>query len=408
METLSHEDANADTPAPAFKYDAFASYATDPDRDLVRDVEQYLEGLHKVWLLPKEFSKPVAVCVDGSDFASRANQNTTQTLKKQLSQDIRAHQVQSRCLLVFFGEKTANHPWVNEEIEWWLQQKPPRPMYFILTHGQLDEDPNGRVTIPPEAIPTALRNIHPSVSESLWFDLRGYYLKRKRGRPLTTESEVRQQAHTWIRVRDYEAERDRLAAQIVAHRMGPISPEDVIPKWLRIFRAKRLIWRNLILIATIVFAILGVSLDRWIQYRRVAALTGDVQSAVDDQQHEKAMLLALSGLPVAYDFSWWRPGWSDPEVRGLLAKLAGAAQLSAYVGQLLPKGDKPIQVAAFDPSGSRIVTASQAGFIELWTAKRSNQLPPVTKLMHLQGLLPQGSLRSGSGIPASAKIKTRS
>jgi hypothetical protein len=49
-------------------YDAFASYATDPDRDLVRDVEDFIESLHDDPLMPAEFRSPLELCVDGRDF----------------------------------------------------------------------------------------------------------------------------------------------------------------------------------------------------------------------------------------------------------------------------------------------------------------------------------------------------
>jgi hypothetical protein len=39
-------------------YDAFVSYATNPNRDLVRDVVDFIEGLHSDLLMPEEFRVP--------------------------------------------------------------------------------------------------------------------------------------------------------------------------------------------------------------------------------------------------------------------------------------------------------------------------------------------------------------
>src|SRR5438105_1341844 len=47
-----------------FSYDGFASYATDPDRDLVRNVEKFIESLHRDRLIPKVFRDKLALCVD--------------------------------------------------------------------------------------------------------------------------------------------------------------------------------------------------------------------------------------------------------------------------------------------------------------------------------------------------------
>ena len=44
-------------------FDAFASYATDPDRDIVRNVAAFLEGLHENPLLPELYRHPLRICV---------------------------------------------------------------------------------------------------------------------------------------------------------------------------------------------------------------------------------------------------------------------------------------------------------------------------------------------------------
>src|SRR5262249_17632467 len=134
----------------------------------------------------------------------------------------------------------------------------------------------------------------------------------------------------------------------------------------RVFRAKRIVWRARALIGMATAIVIAILADRGVQYQRVIQLTDAAQSAIDDQQYERAMLTALRGLPVEEDFSWWRPGWSEPEIKALLSKLAGAAQLSTYTGQLRTDEGLPIEAAAFDATGRRIITGSQAGSISLW------------------------------------------
>jgi len=49
-------------------YDAFASYATDPDGELVREVEAVLEAFHRRRGLPPQYAREIELCVDGRDF----------------------------------------------------------------------------------------------------------------------------------------------------------------------------------------------------------------------------------------------------------------------------------------------------------------------------------------------------
>jgi len=79
--------------------------------------------------------------------------------------------------------------------------------------------------------------------------------------------------------------------------------------------------------------------------------------AAGDQDYEHAMKTALSGLPLDGDF-FWRHGWADVGSKKLLAILAGASQMSAYVGRLAADSDAqgkaraPLQTAGFDSSGT--------------------------------------------------------
>src|SRR5687767_13090773 len=63
------EQSTADVSAnPQYAFDAFASYATDPDRDVVREVESFLESLPQNTLIDSKYRRSLEICVDGSDF----------------------------------------------------------------------------------------------------------------------------------------------------------------------------------------------------------------------------------------------------------------------------------------------------------------------------------------------------
>src|SRR5262249_35814445 len=93
----------------------------------------------------------------------------------------------------------------------------------------------------------------------------------------------------------------------------------------------------------------------------------DAQNFIDNQEFERAIRVVIASLPPDYDFPW-RPNWKDPKVRRLLAKLAGAAQLSAYLGQIRDE-QTPIQSVSFDNSGAKLVAASQAGTVSVWDSE---------------------------------------
>lgn len=344
------------------RYDAFATYATDPDRDLVRDVETFVEGLHRDRLMPKEFRTALAMCVDGHDFQiPRPGPGTSRTIDDLMHDVVCAYQAASRCLVVFTGERSRGHRWINDEIRWWRKRPDAGPIYLAITHGQLHVGPYDQFNL-QNVTPLALQDSDASVSP-IWFDLRGYYSRRAWPRTLgrKLEREVRRDSGTWIKVRDYEEERFRLAAQILAHRVEKtLSQEDLIPAWQAAFRLKRRVRRTVIGSAVAAIAIAAAVTDRLVQERKVVGLTDTAQRLIDDHQYERAIEVGLRGLPLDGDLLW-RSGWDAPEVRKLLAVLAGAAQLAPQVAQLKTGEKAPIQSVAFDAGGEKLVAASQAG-----------------------------------------------
>jgi hypothetical protein len=169
-----------------FTYDAFATYATDPDRDLVRDIEDFIESLHRDRLLSKQFREKLAICVDGQDFRiPRPEAANPKTLEQIMRDVVRTCQATSRCLLVFSGSSTASHPWINAEINWWREQPGFGPIFFVLTHGQVSEnagrklgDDAGQKNSVSDSLRNALALDRAGLNE-LWFDLRGHHVRAR-------------------------------------------------------------------------------------------------------------------------------------------------------------------------------------------------------------------------------------
>jgi len=100
--------------------------------------------------------------------------------------------------------------------------------------------------------------------------------------------------------------------------------------------------------------------------REARVLTSLANRAIIDQHYDAAMRIALQGLPAPGDLPV-ALGWSTPEMSGLEAKLAGAAQMSPLLHAFAGHG-KGMRGATFSPDGKRIVTTSQDGTARVWDA----------------------------------------
>ncbi|MEO1369747.1 MAG: hypothetical protein AAFX50_21405, partial [Acidobacteriota bacterium] len=186
-----------------FLFDAFFSYATDPDRGLVRDTEAFLEALHRDPLVAPEHRRALEICVDGSDFVKpRRRAPATAPGSDPVFDLITSYMAQSARLVVFVGDRTRDHEWLNRELAWWLGERGPESVQLILTHG---EDPAPEHWMPEPAA-------RAEFGVDMWFDFRG-------GRRSTSGGRA---------VRLFEEERLRLAALI----SGPaVSASDIIKGW---------------------------------------------------------------------------------------------------------------------------------------------------------------------------------
>ena len=353
-------------------FDAFATYATDPDRALVRNIENFVESVHWDSLLPKQYRETLSLCVDGHDFAiPKIGPDSSQMLVQHMSTVVRSYQAASRCLIVFSGSETTTHKWINDEITWWRQQANPGPIHFALTHGQIKLDAHGNVVY-EHLLPNVLIN-DPTGLSPVWFDLREYHRTSFWIRPPRSDFErnVRRQSRTWLKVRDFGEERLRLVTQLISDRHGqPLSLDNLFPQALSNLRRRRRIRRATAAGATAALLSGAAYADRALEGQRIDSAIAAAQSAVDDERYEDAIKHAVAAVPADGDF-FWRHGWSTPNTRRLIATLAGAAQRSAFNAQLEPNENASIQSVAFDPTGTRIVAASQSGEVSIWdTAAR--------------------------------------
>jgi hypothetical protein len=190
----------APAPAPdgdaprAFLYDAFASYATDPDGALVREVEVFMESLRENSLVAPAYRRTLEVCVDGSDFSlpRRGRNRADGTPEDEVFDLIRAYMEKCRLFVLFVGPRSARHPWIHRELSWWLDNREEESVLIVVTHGR--DSKNERETTFPEAV------VRRELDRRIWIDLRGFGAGK--GADL-------------LAARPYEEERLRLAAALL-------------------------------------------------------------------------------------------------------------------------------------------------------------------------------------------------
>ncbi len=209
-----------------YTYDLFISYSTDPDYSLVRKIESFLETFHKL-KTPKELPlRPLNACVDGSDFSlqkiqKKEGENAVATL-------IDDYLSRSDELLVLCSRNASKSPWVDQEIKWFLKHRGPEAIRLVVTEGK---DPGAA----PEEI------FSPSIIESglhtkPWYDFREAKSK---------------QASSWVKVKNFDDERTRLAADL-----NGISAGEVQPIW---YRQQRRTLRNRIVVSALALTLIAAA-----------------------------------------------------------------------------------------------------------------------------------------------------
>ncbi|HEY0513785.1 MAG TPA: hypothetical protein VGH73_17890 [Thermoanaerobaculia bacterium] len=193
-----------------FLYDAFASYATDPDGALVRDVEVFVESLRENKLVAPAYRRTLELYVDGSDFSiprrSRGrSEGSAGEPDDEVFDLIRAYMEKCRHFLLFVGPRSARHPWIQRELAWWLDHRDEESILVAVTHGS-DPKNHREQTFPKLLVDRAL-------DRKIWIDLRGFGAGP---------------AESLISLRPYAEERLRLTAFL----LGPtVSAADLIAGW---------------------------------------------------------------------------------------------------------------------------------------------------------------------------------
>lgn len=270
------------------RYAAFASYSTDPDYHLVRKVESFLESFHRLRTPDDVHLKRLEICVDSSSFPRprTASDSTASAAENPIRKLIDARLAEAENLLVFCSRNARTSPWVNDEIEWFLENRDPDSVLLAVTEG---DDPTHH---PEEVFPE--RVLQAVLHRKPWYDFRG----------------CRREARGWTKVRDLEDEMVQLAAHL-----NNLTSEQVQPLWQR--EQRRRLRRNLILASTVAIFMAGLAVVAFILWQlaesrariNAAQHIATGAKAVQRQAPQRSLLLAVEAMRIP----WPRDG-RVPEV----------------------------------------------------------------------------------------------
>jgi hypothetical protein len=216
-----------DEPSSQFVYDVFISYSTDPDYQLSRKIDRFLESFHKIKTDNDVKLKPLSVCRDGSDF-------NLHSLKKQASKssqsddslkNVLVHYLQqSEYLLVLCSGNTALSEYVRFEIDWFIQNKGVDFILLAVTEGSNIKEEEAKIF--------SEKIIQQKLQTKIFYDLRGFKKESKK----------------WKKVRDHEEELTNVAAFLNHETSGRI-----LPLWRKEERKKLKKQRYIGVVAALIF-----------------------------------------------------------------------------------------------------------------------------------------------------------
>ena len=345
------------------RYQAFVSYSHASDASLASSLQSSLSRFAKPWYR----IRTMRIFLDKTSLS--ANPALWPTIEQDLGQ--------SEYFLLLASPTSANSPWVQQEVHWWLENKTAKNLVICLTDGVIlwDNKAGDFDWEKTNAIPPSLKGAFPS--EPLYADFRA----AKAANNYSNSDPVFRDALLDV------------AAPLLGRPKDDLDGEDI-----RLHRkAERTAWAAALFIV-VLGIIAGVGVTMAHQRQKIAAsraLASEAISHVDDRslalllsiesrriadtvESRRSLLTALQRLPNSEAFLW---GHSDAVTKAVLSP-DGQTVLSAGwdnrivfwsaathqpIGQPISCPEGLVGVA-FSPNGSQFASAS-SGSIVLWDAK---------------------------------------
>jgi WD40 repeat protein len=342
------------------KYQAFVSYSHDSDARLAESLQSSLSRFAKPWYR----LRTMRIFRDKTGLS--ANPALWHSIEQALSE--------SEYFLLLACPASAKSRWVQQEIQWWLQNRSIENLLIILTDGVIAwsgavQDFNWATTT---AIPSCLKGAFPS--EPLYADFRA---AKSSGKYLDSD-------------KDYRNALLDVAAPLLGRPKDDLDSEDI-----RLHRrAQRTAWAVAVFVVVLGLAA-GVAMNTAHQRQKIAAsraLASEASSHLDDRslalllslesrqiadtvESKRSLLAALQRVPHADTFLW---GHTDAVTRAVFSP-DGQTVLSAGwddriilwsvstrqpIGQPIA-GPKGLVSVAFNPDGSRFASSGNESVL-IW------------------------------------------
>ncbi|MCH8823501.1 MAG: TIR domain-containing protein [Planctomycetes bacterium] len=330
------------------QFDLFISYSTDPDYRLVRGLESFLESFHRL-PTPDDMRLPrLRVCVDGSDFSLTRGSGAGRGPRQMIPAEVEEYLARSTRLLVMCCPKGRTSRWVNDEVEWFLRNRGPDAILVAVSDGR------NPTTAPEDVFPPAVLNAE--LHRRIWYDLRG--LRGTHGK-------------TWVKVRDADDERTRLAADL-----SGVSAGVVQPLWYRDRRRRarrQAAIASVVAVVMMIVAVIAVYFGVLAEQRRIESygrlaerLEANGREALLQRNPERALPLLdeartirdqLGIVPVSLDFLIAR---AITPLQGRLLVLRGHTQ--------------DVERVFFASDNQRVITLGRDGLTSLWDCGSGDRL----------------------------------
>lgn len=298
---------------------------------------------------------------------------TSLAMTPELWPSIQAALSQSEYFLLLASPQAAQSPWVEKEVEWWLQQRTAQTLFIVLTEGEAIWDSTSgdfnwaKTNALPEILQGKFKN------EPLYVDLRwaktveNLSLRHSQFRPAILD----------------------ISSPLLGKPKDELDGEDV--QQHRRFRAiTRLVVVTLTLLTLLLAAgIIGVVLQtRELGHQASLVSATAAQTASDRSYLDRALRFAV----LANTNTWLSPKSIEAEPQLVRAAHASTMQVS------FPHSGT-VGSATFSPDGTKVITASLDNTARAWDFVTGKEL---ARFAH------EGSLWSATFSPGGTKIVTAS
>ncbi len=320
--------------SPRWRYDGFISYCTAADKAFAPKIQDGLEQLAKPW------GKRTALDIfqDTDDLAASPD----------LEAAFRELFTEAQTLVFLASPGAAASEWCNDEVTYWIRNRPPEQLIVVLTAGTLKFDKDAERPIvfdESSAAPAAFAEL---TAVPLYIDMTAERLR-------TDELDFRSDS-------EFRAKLTKIAAAVHSNKSGEkVKPRDIDSRDLAEHRKTRRL-KNAAVTTLVVISLVAV----------IAAVIAELQRRSADDGRQIALSKQLASQSVETSDEQLALGsllsieaYRTRQTPEALGSMISAVSRSADVAAVLHGHDRAVRTVAFDRDGSLMASASLDGSVIL-------------------------------------------